>query len=176
LIPRTTRLCVALAAGVLALSQANACIEVEPRHNVEFLEGSAELSMEQRLKLLEMLQHLERSAGSYRVSVRGYADRPAGFEAAGWKPEDLALADARAQPLSAALREMGDAVCVERIALGSSPDDPPPERVDEAGQHWHARAVVVLAARDSHDTPMAGVSVETDCGPPVPPRATRPAG
>jgi flagellar motor protein MotB len=171
---RTTRLCIALATGALALSQASACVEVEPRHNVEFLDGSAELSLEQRIKLLEILHHADRSLSTYRVSVRGYADKPAGFEAAAWKSEDIALADARAQAVSLAMRESGAVNCVERIALGSAPEDPPAERVDEAGQHWHARTVIVLAAQDSHDTPMAGVKVETDCGPPAPPRPAKP--
>jgi outer membrane protein OmpA-like peptidoglycan-associated protein len=166
--PRATLFSVALVAGVLALPQATACIEVEPRHNVEFAEGSAEIAPEQLFKLTQMLQHSGHSAGQHRVSVRGYADRAGSFDAKTWRAEDLALADARARALSLAMRTVGNENCVERVALGAAASDAPPVRVDDQGRRWHTSAVLVLAAPGSHDTPIDGVSIETDCGPPKP--------
>lgn len=167
--------CAALAAAVLALPQATACIEVEPRHTVEFLEGSAEIDPTQKAKLVQMLEHADLSPGKYRVAVRGHADHAGSLEAKDWSPADRALADARARALSLAVRELGEVNCLERVAIGAAPGDAPPARVDAQGRRWQARALLVLARPGSQDTPKEGVSIETDCGPPAPPRLSNPA-
>jgi hypothetical protein len=150
------------------MAQASACIEAEPRHIVEFQPGSAQIAGDQMVKLMEMHRHANERPGGYRVSVRGFADRATNLDPKAWTPEDVALADARARAISEMLRTLGNENCVERVALGNVPSDPPPERVDAAGRHWLSRGLVVWAQKDSKDTPQAGITIQTDCGPPAP--------
>ena len=173
--PRRHRLCAALVVAVLGLSQASACIEVEPRHVVEFQPGSAKLDGHQMFKLLEMTRHANQRPGGYRVSVRGFADRATNLDPKTWSPEDVALADARARALSEVLRTLGNETCVERVAIGNVPSDSAPDRVDDQGGRWLSRGLVVWAQKDSKDTPQEGIRIETDCGPPVPPPVPLPA-
>ena len=172
--PGSILLGAALAGCSSALSPPTTCVEIEPRHQVEFVEGSAVIEPGEMARLADMLGHTEHYPGKYRLSGRGYADRAGSFDAKSWRPEDVALADARARVVSDAVRSLLSD-CVERVAIGAAPSDAPAARVDEQGRRWRASAVLVLADRDSHDTPIDGVSIESECGPPAPEKQPAPA-
>jgi hypothetical protein len=107
------------------------------------------------------------------VAVRGYADASTNKDAKTWEAGELALADARARALSAALRLIGEQGCFTRIALGNIPDDAPPERRTEGGERRLSRGLVVFEKPDTEYAPREGLKVETDCGPDA---AATPAG
>ena len=166
--PRFFRACLAAAVGILGLSTGHACMDLEPRQAVEFAPGSAVIPGDQMSALMQMLQHARELPGPRRVIVRGYADRSTNFDAKAWAPEDLALADARARALSRAVRTLGSATCVERVALGNIPEDAPGQRTDARGGLRLARGMVVFENPDTEHAPREGVRIERDCGAPGP--------
>ena len=172
--PSLVRACAAFAAGILGLSVASACIELQPRQVVEFAPGSAQIPGDQMVVLMKMLEHARERPGTHQVSVRGFADRGSNHDPKSWAAEDLALADARARALSEAVRTLGNENCVYRMAFGNLPEDAPAARTDAARGPRVSRGVVVMDAADTKYEPAQGVRVETDCGPPAPPRAVRP--
>ena len=172
--PRLSRLCAALLVGLLGLSHANACIEIEPRHIVEFEPGSAAIPPDQMLKLMQMLDHSRHLPGR-QVSVRGFADTGTDSDAKTWKAEDLALADARARALSEVVRRFGGANCVERVAIGHKPGDGPADRVDADGRQRVSRGVIVISKEERTEPAPEGIRIETDCGPPKPEPVPNPA-
>lgn len=172
------RLAVALAVAVAAVGApvAKACIEHEPRQIVEFQPGSAVISGTELFELMTKINHARSRFGEnrYRVSVRGFADRATEPNPVAWKPEDVALADARARALSEVLRTLGSENCVERVAIGNIPSDPAGDRVDAKGVRWLSRGLVVFATPENAYPPRDGLRIETDCGPPPPARAAHP--
>lgn len=155
----------ALAAALSFLPAARACIEVEPRLVVEFAPGSAEIPSDQMIKLIELVDRARDTHGPWRLAVRGYADRSTQKDARAWDPQELALADARARALSAAMRGLSGEPCVIRVALGNIPEDAPADRKTEAGEPRLSRGLVVYERPDTEYAPREGMKVETDCGP-----------
>lgn len=155
----------ALVAALSFLPPARACIEVEPRLVVEFAPGSAEIPSDQMIKLIELIDRARDTHGPWRLAVRGYADRSTQKDAKAWDPQELALADARARALSAAMRGLSGEPCVIRVALGNIPDDAPADRRTEAGEPRLSRGLVVYERPDTEYAPREGMKVETDCGP-----------
>jgi hypothetical protein len=156
-----------LLAAALGLGVASAHLSPRSSTIIEFEPGSAVFAATAAEDLedarLPAIQHPR----EYRVVVRGYADTGSNPDPRTWKAEDLALAEARARALSAAVRQNGGPACVDRIAYGHALKDWRGTRID--GKSWGlAGGVVAIAPLASKETPEAGVPINRDCGEPAP--------
>ena len=156
-------------AATLGLGVASACLPTSSGTIIEFETGSAAFATTAAEDIEEGRLLAIQHPREYRVLIRGYADTGTNPDPQFWKPEDLALADARARALSAAVRRGGGPACVDRVAYGYALDDwrKARPRVD-GGTYGLAGGVVALAPLDSTEKPETGVPMERDCGEPTP--------
>jgi hypothetical protein len=137
---------------------------------IRFEPGSAVLPEAQRDRFGTARESGMHFSSMYNFLVRGYADSGTSKDPKSWKPEDLALADARARAMSEYLRTLGGPECVDRVAYGYALEEPPPDKYDHEPRVGVPGGELVLSRPDQHNVPPKDPRTVTDCGTVAPPQ------